>query len=76
MRQTLNLFHPYAGIQSSDLGLIDAALVEMTAHAQDPRYAHDIVYLQASVLLLKVKSYKYNFLVSGEGRRILEGFAL
>jgi len=41
------------GIQSSDLGLIDAALAEMSKHGQDPRYAHDIVYLQASVLLLK-----------------------
>ncbi len=43
------------GIQSSDLGLIDAALAEMSKHSQDPRFAHDIVYLQASVLLLKVK---------------------
>ena len=43
------------GIQSSDLGLIDAALAEMSKHGQDPRFAHDIVYLQASVLLLKVK---------------------
>jgi len=41
------------GIQSSDLGLIDAALAEMSKHANNPRFSHDIVYLQASVLLLK-----------------------
>ena len=45
------------GIQSSDLGLIEAALAEMKAHAHIPRHAHDIAFIRASVLLLKVILY-------------------
>merc|ERR1712200_379848 len=41
------------GIQSSDLGLIDAALAEMSNHEHDARYAADIAFLRASVMLLK-----------------------
>ena len=43
------------GIQSSDLNLIDAALSEMKVHENDQRHAHDIAFLRASVMLLKVK---------------------
>jgi len=41
------------GIQSSDLNLIEAALAEMKVHEHDPRHAHDIAFLRASVMLLK-----------------------
>ena len=45
------------GIQASDLGLIDAALAEMVAHQHSTRHAHDIAFLRAAVLLLKVTFY-------------------
>ena len=41
------------GVQHSDMNLIEAALSEMQPHEQDPRFATDIAFLRASILVLK-----------------------
>ena len=41
------------GVQHSDMNLIEAALSEMTPHENDPRFAPDIAFLRASILVLK-----------------------
>ena len=41
------------GVQHTDMNLIEAALHEMKPHVTDPRYAADIAFLTAAVLVLK-----------------------
>ena len=41
------------GVQHSDMNLIEAALSEMCPHENDPRFAADIAFLRASILVLK-----------------------
>ena len=41
------------GVQHTDMNLIEAALHEMKPHVTDPRYAADIAFLNAAVLVLK-----------------------
>ena len=41
------------GVQHSDMNLIEAALSEMVPHEKDPRFAADIAFLRASILVLK-----------------------
>jgi len=41
------------GVQHSDMNLIEAALSEMVPHEMDKRFAPDIAFLRASILVLK-----------------------
>jgi len=41
------------GVQHSDMNLIEAALSEMVPHETDKRFAPDIAFLRASILVLK-----------------------
>ena len=41
------------GVQHSDMNLIEAALSEMSPHENDPRFAPDIAFLRASIMVLK-----------------------
>ena len=41
------------GVQHSDMNLIEAALSEMVPHETDKRFAPDIAFLKASILVLK-----------------------
>ena len=54
------------GVQHSDMNLIEAALSEMTTHNNDPRFAPDIAFLRAAILVLKgdVKAAKKSLLAS------------
>ena len=52
------------GVQHSDMNLIEAALSEMIPHENDPRFAADVAFLRASILVLKgdVKGAKKSLL--------------